>query len=266
MKKPIVLPLLLLLLMAAFAGGCSKEYSASGFTKFTPEEDSFNLTVNFTPMVDTLKLHFDSVYHNFWKEEYSVSAFKFYVCKFDLINTDSNRVYHVNTDKYFLVDAADSTTWAVKLLATPFTYNRISFLIGVDSARNVSGAQTGALDPAKGMFWSRTEGYIMAKLEGSSPLSPSGNKIQYHIGGFLRDSSVLRKPTLLFPFGQYLKIDSLPGKKSIVNINADVNDWFFNPHQIKIATTPSCTSQGLMAKDISENYSKMFSVSAVINN
>ena len=266
MKKPLILPLLLILLTAVIAVSCSKEYSASGFTKTTPREDSFNLTVNFTPMVDTLRLSFDSVYRNFWKEEYSVSAFKFYVCKFDLINTDSNRVYHLNSDKYFLIDAADSTTWAVKLLATPFTYNRISFLIGVDSARNISGEQTGALDPANGMFRSRSEGYVMAKLEGSSPLSPEGNKIQYHIAGFSRDSSVLRKPTLLFPFGQYLKIDSLPGKKSIVNINADVNDWFFNPHQIKIATRPSCTTQGLLAKDISENYSKMFSVDTVINN
>ena len=266
MKNQLLLPLLFILLIAAFSS-CSKEYSASGFTKAIPKEDSFNLTVNFIPMVDTLRLSFDSVYHNYWDEKYTVSAFKFYVSKFDLINTDSNRVYHLNTDKYFLVDAADSTTWAVKLMGSPFTYNRISFLIGVDSVRNVSGAQTGALDPANGMFWTWSSGYIMAKLEGNSPLSSqANNKIEYHIGGFSGDNNVLRKPTLLFPFGESLVITTTAGRKSIINIGADVNAWFSNPHQIKIAITPACTTPGLMAKDISENYSKMFSVTEVINN
>jgi hypothetical protein len=45
----------------------------------------------------------------------------------------------------------------------------IRFLLGVDSARNVSGIQTGALDPARGMFWTWNSGYVMAKIEGSSP-------------------------------------------------------------------------------------------------
>jgi hypothetical protein len=264
MKKHLLLPILCIVIIAVLAASCSKEYSATGIAK-KPTEDSFNLTVHFTPMVDTLAFHFDSTYNNYWKESYSVSAFKFYVSKFDLINTDSGRVYHVNTYKYFLVDAADSTTWAVKLLAVPFTYNRISFLIGVDSLRNVSGSHTGALDSANGMFWSGTSGYIMAKLEGHSPLSSlAGNTIAYQIGGFSGDNNVLRTPTLLFPFGQFLQITA--GRKSIINIDADVNAWFYNPHQIKIENIPSCTTPGLMAKDISENYSKMFSVSAVINN
>ncbi len=266
MKNQFKIFLYFIILAAAFAG-CSKEYSASGIAKSTtPLEDSFNLTINFIPMVDTLKLSFDSTYRNFWKEEYKVSAFKFYVSKFDLINTDSGRTYHIDTAKCFLVDAADSTTWAVKLLAPAFTYNRISFLIGLDSARNMSGKQTGAMDPKKGMFISKTEGYTMAKLEGSSPMSSQSNQIVYSISGFTGDNSVLRKPTLLFPFGNYLQVSSSAGSKNIININANTNAWFFNPHQIKISTVPSCTSPGLMAKDISENYSKMFSVDTVINN
>ncbi len=264
MKRPSLPIVLFAALTVLLAGSCSKEYSASGVAK-APVEDSFNLTIRFPPMVDTLKLHFDSVYHNFWDEPYSVSAFKFYVSKFDLINTDSNRVYHLNTDKYFLVDAADSASQSVKLLATPFTYNRISFLIGVDSLRNVSGMQTGALDPAKGMFWSKTSGYIMARLEGHSAVSAmAANAISYQVGGFAGDSNALRKPTLLFPFGQYLQITA--GKRSVVNVDADINAWFYNPHQIKIKTTPSCSTPGPLSNDISENYSSMFTVTAVINN
>lgn len=259
--KNLLLPILFISGMIILGSSCTKEYSASGIPK-APEEDSFNLTIHFTPMVDTTRLHFDSSYTNYWKEKYTVSTFKFYVSKFDLINTDSNRTYHLNTDKYYLVDAADSTTWDVKLLAQPFIYNRISFLIGVDSARNVSGSQKGALDPAKGMYWSASAGYIMAKLEGRSPVAP-GNAFQYNIGGFSRDSSVLRKPTLLFPFGQFLQITA--GKKSVINADANVNAWFFNPRQVKLKETPTCNSPGPLAVSISENYSKMFNVTAVLN-
>jgi len=264
MKKQHLSSFLIIIILTAFAAGCSKEYSASGYKTPGQTSNSFNLSINFTPVVDSNKLSFDSTYTNFWDEPYSVSAFKFYVCKFDLINTDSGTVYHINPDKYFLIDAADSTTWSVKLASVPFRYNRISFLIGVDSIRNVSGAQTGALDPAKGMFWTWNNGYIMAKLEGNSPLSSlTNNKIEYHIGGFKGTENVLRTPTLLFPFGQFSEI--LATKKSAINITANVNAWFYNPHELTIQDNPACTTPGLMAKDISENYSKMFTVTSIVN-
>jgi hypothetical protein len=80
-----------------------------------------------------------------------------------MINTDSGRVFRISANKYFLVDFSDTTTTTLKLTILPYLYNRLSFVIGVDSARNVSGAQTGALDPANGMFWTWNTGYIMAK-------------------------------------------------------------------------------------------------------
>ena len=262
MKNHLILPILCLLVIAA-SSSCSKEYSASGFTKTITKEDSFNLVINFTPIVDTVRLRFDSVYRNFWNEKYKISAFKFYVSNFDLINSDSGRTYHLDTGKCFLVNAADSTTWSVKLLATPFTYNRISFLIGIDSAHNLNAKQTGALDPANGMFWGGSAGYIMAKLEGNA--EKSGTAFTYQIGGFSGADNVLRKPTLLFPYGQFLTISATPGSQSVLNINANANAWFFNPRQVKIETTPSCTAPGLLAHSISENYSNMFSVDTVMS-
>ena len=261
MKNLYVLPLLFILIMAAVSG-CSKEYSASGIpAKTTPKEDSFNLVINFAPMVDTLLLNFDSTYTNYWDEDYKVSAFKFYVSNFDLINTDSGRAYHLDTAKYFLVDAADSTTWTVKLLATPFTYDRISFLIGIDSAHNINNSKKDAFDPAKGMFWSASAGYIMAKFQGASE---SGTAFDYQIGGFTGPDNVLRKPTLLFPYGQFLTVSATAGSQSIININADAGAWFYNPRQIKIETTPTCTLPGPLAHSISENYSNMFSVDTIM--
>ena len=40
--------------------------------------------------------------------------------------------------------------------------------LGVDSLRNVTGVQTGALDPAMDMYWTWNTGYVMAKLEAAA--------------------------------------------------------------------------------------------------
>jgi hypothetical protein len=261
MKIPFILVCLSGSLMLLTAGGCKKEYSASGYV---PPPDNTNLVLNFRPVADSLPLSLDSTYSNFWEEPFQVKSFKFYICQVDLINTDSNLVIHVSGDNHYLVDAADSNTWSIKLIAFPFRYNRISFLIGVDSLNNVGGARTGALDPAMGMFWNSQMGYIMAKLEGISPSSPQPNHLfQYDIGGFSGTSSCLRKPTLLFPYGQFSQI--VAHQKSVIHISADVQAWFYNPHDLKISMTPACTTPGPMARDISENYSKMFTVTSISN-
>jgi hypothetical protein len=255
--------ILTMIIVVLASASCKKEYSASGGKKSAVKED-YNMRIDFKPMVDTLLLKLDSTYKNYFDEPYRISQFKFYVSQFDLINTDSNKVYNVNHDKYFLIDAADSTTWSAKLSVAPFRFNRIAFTIGVDSAKNVSGAQTGALDPAKGMFWTWNSGYIMAKLEGISSVSSLPNqKFEYHIGGFKGSENALRRPLLLFPFGQFSEI--VPDKKSIITIQANANAWFYNPHDIKIEETPACTTPGVLAKSIAENYTKMFTVVDIKN-
>lgn len=259
-KLPSALVIAVISLLS-LAGSCSKENSGSGSNK---PVDSFNLVIYFKPVADTALLRYDSTYRNYWKEKYSVSNFKYYISHINLTNTDSNLTKQINDDKYFLVDAADSLKCLVRLSVAPYRYNRISFTIGVDSAHNVGGAQTGALDPANGMFWTWSSGYVMAKLEGNSSVSSLvNNKMEYHIGGFRGDSSVLRKPVLLFPYGKYLEIRT--GSKASMTITANVNAWFYNPHELKIANTPSCTTPGQMAVAIAENYSKMFTVTTITN-
>lgn len=240
---------------------CKKEYSAED-VPIPPVVKDHNILLRFKPVVDTNDLEFGTTYRNFFKENYAVTTFKFYVHGIELINTDSNRVFKITADKYFLVDFADSNTAQIKLTVQPYKYNRISFVIGVDSARNVSGAQTGALDPAKGMFWTWNTGYIMAKLEGTSGAAPGG-RFEYHIGGFSGVDNVIRKPVLLFPFGEI--IDLKPEKSTEIVVTANANSWFFNPHDVKLSENPVCTTPGPLAKQISENYSKMFTVISVIN-
>ena len=240
---------------------CKKEYSLENSGK--PAKD-YNLTLQFKPVVDTVPLKFDTSYLNRYDEMYKVSAFKFYISDIALVNTDSNISYKIKREEYYLVDFSDSLSTLLKLKAVPFKYNRISLTVGVDSTHNVSGAQSGALDPAKGMFWTWNSGYIMAKLEGTSPQSiQPGNKIEYHIGGFKGTENAIRKVTLLYPFAMELNVSD--STISNMTVTANSNAWFYNPHEIKISNNPVCTTPGDMAKNISENYSKMFTVVEIKN-
>ena len=48
-------------------------------------------------------------------------------------------------------------------------------------------------------------------------------------------------------------------------ITCDANDWFFNPWDIKIVDNPVITTPGLLATQVAENYSKMFTIDSVSN-
>lgn len=252
--------LCMLLLFITAIISCQKEL------KFDAEPvQDHNLILKFKPVVqyDSVPLEFGQSYTNYFKEPYTPTAFKFYIHNIELINTDSGKVFSLADDKYYLVDFADSASTEIKIGVFPYVYNRISFTLGVDSAQNVSGAQTDALDPALGMFWTWNTGYIMAKLEGTSSKSPQAGKFEYHIGGFDSANSVIKKPYLLFPFAQNL--DMKAGSTSQMFITADANDWFYNPWDIKIADNPVVTTPGELAKQVAENYSKMFTVDSVFN-
>jgi hypothetical protein len=252
--------LCLVLLLGTAVISCQKELH---FDK-EPEKDH-NLILKFKPIVqfDSIPLVFGKTYNNPFKEPFIPTAFKFYIHNIQMINTDSGKVFRLANDKYYLVDFADSASTEIKITIQPYVYNRISFTIGVDSAQNVSGAQTGALDPALGMFWDRDKGYIMAKLEGTSPRSPHG-KFEYHIGGFSGADNVVKKWEGLFRYPSNLELKA--GKTSEVYIKCDAFDWFWNPWDIKIADNPTITSPGELAKHVAENYSqKMFSIDSVFN-
>lgn len=261
MKLSSGMRLILMGLLLTGIVSCQKELHFDA----VPEQDH-NLVLHFKPVVqyDSVDLQFEQPYVNFFGQTFRVSTFKFYIHGIALINTDSNRVFRISADKHFLVDCKDSASSRVQISVLPFTYNRIAFIVGVDSARNVSGAQTDALDPANGMFWSWNSGYVMAKLEGTSPASTGpGNRFEYHIGGFSGPDNVIKEVTLLFPIGQ--AIDLKPGKTTELTIAADVYDWFYNPHDIRLDVVHFIHSPGPLARQVSENYSKMFTVVDIVN-
>lgn len=256
-KKIIHLTVFSFFLFIIFTG-CQHELSVdqAGISK------SFNVKIIFKPVVDRAPLQFNKPYQNSYQETYSVEAFKFYITGIQLVNALSNKMYELSRNEYFLIDASDAGSTTIALEALPGKYDQVAFTIGVDSIRNVSGAQTGALDPGKGMFWTWNSGYIMAKLEGTSPVSNQpNNKFEYHIGGFREPVNVVWKVRVAFPLGQ--AIDFLPETTQTITLSADVNAWFNHSNKISIAANPVCMTPGDLAIKIAQNYSGMFTVTDI---
>jgi hypothetical protein len=201
-------------------------------------------------------------YINANHDTFSVSLFRYYVSNIRLKKSDGS--YYAETESYHLVDAKDSVnTCRITLKDVPVgTYVSAELTIGVDSARNCSGAQTGDLDPAKDMFWSWNQGYIFMKVEGySSSAAPSnGHNIEYHIGGFKNQYNNARKVTL--PLSASLQVVTDHSPK--IMLKADLLEVFRTPTVISFSATPTIASPN-SAVPLANNYADMFTVAAVIN-
>jgi len=62
--------------------------------------------------------------------------------------------------------------------------NKISLLFGIDSAIQVGGVGTGALDPLRGMYWTWQTGYVQWKMEGAIRVDGVESPMELHLGGF----------------------------------------------------------------------------------
>ncbi|HRE51937.1 MAG TPA: hypothetical protein PK339_10970 [Flavitalea sp.] len=222
--------------------------------------DRGELKIVFQHVVKDAPLSFGDEYLNDWGERYNVHSFKYYIHDIQLISAEGDAV-SVSSD-YFLVDEGLPASKQLELSAPEGLYNAIVYTIGVDSARNVSGAQTGALDPTLGMFWTWNTGYVMAKLEGHSPASPGVNQeFSYHVGGFKWPYITIKQVMLLPPDTQAFEVSKK--KLSTLNIRADVNAWFSYHIPIRIAENPASHAPGELAKKLADNYEGMFSVSSI---
>lgn len=234
------------------AVACRKESSNE-----VEQEDTGNVTLAFSHDVRGMPLNFTDEFTNDYGEEYTVNRFKYYIHDISLIN-DTTAISI--SPEYYLVNEEVAASKKISLSTPVRTYQGISFLLGVDSVRNVSGAQTGALDPAHGMFWTWASGYITAKLEGHSPASTlSGQLFTYHVGGYKLPHVSYRRITLPFSENMIVAKDTA----ITVAIAADINTWFSRIHPIRIGTNPACHSPGQLANDIADNYEGMFSIKEI---
>jgi len=117
-------------------------------------------------------------------EELRFTKLRYYISNIELQNANGDT--WKEEESYHIVDAENMSSGEVELELSDLpggSYTGISYMIGVDSLRNVSGAQEGALDPAENMFWSWNTGYIFIKAEGESNMTSNGS-FTYHLGGF----------------------------------------------------------------------------------
>ena len=130
---------------------------------------------------------------------------------------------------YHLIDFSDSATTRIELPVTAgIIYNGIQFQMGIDSADQNRGAQSGALDPAKGMFWTWNSGYINVKIEGNSPLSRQPAHIfEYHIGGYRDNYNTVWQIKLYSTNDQTFLISK--EKKIMIEIGIDLDYLFDGP-------------------------------------
>lgn len=145
-----------------------------------------------------------NLYHPMTGDTLNYSTFKHYISNVTLVKADGST--WSPDESYHLLDVSDPSSLILQFDDVPNgTYTSLTLTLGVDSARNVSGAQTGALDPANGMFWSWNSGYIMIKAEGTSPQSGSGT-FGYHLGGFSGEHSAIAVRNLPFPAGESVTV------------------------------------------------------------
>ena len=214
----------------------------------------FKNTVSGIPlMLDSAK------YKNLFGEPFTVTKFKYYISNVSLENNSGKQV---ENEGYHLVDARDSTSLSFSYPVAEGKYQDLVFLLGVDSIRNCSGAQTGALDPMNDMFWTWNSGYVMAKLEGASDSSKSMRRMEYHIGGYKANENVVQRISL----HAQTNIVINERKETIIVIETDLGKSWRDIDKITIAEKSICTTPGSLAKRIAANYSSMFSLQSISNN
>jgi hypothetical protein len=177
--------------------------------------------------------------------------------------TDDKGNKFTEPESYHLVMAGDPFSLSFSIENVPAgNYILMDFLIGVDSVRNFSGAQSGALDPKYGMIWSWSTGYIMAKMEGTSPAAVNTSGIiAYHIAGYKGVHKVLRNVKLPFPQAAKISKTTEPS----VELQSDLLTWFRAPGFKDFATTPGISNEGPAAAAMADNYSSMFRITKVNN-
>jgi hypothetical protein len=222
-------------------------------SKEASKEKAYPLTLVFQNRVDSQLLSLDSTYTNPQGETFQVRNFRYYIA--NIMVEDDGPIAHKYSlaNPYFLIDERKPESKSITIQVPFQNISSLRFSIGVDSALNVSGVQTGALDPANGMFWTWNSGYIFAKLEGTSPQSKaSQHGFTYHIGGFRTGENAIRQ--VMLSVGKTLT----PNKPTTITIAANVNAWFGTG--VTVAGLPSVMQPGPPAMQIADNYSRMFGV------
>jgi hypothetical protein len=224
----------------------------------TPETPSETPTPTPTAETGTLKINFGHLWESenlVLQNKYAVGSdtiqptmLKYYVSNISLKNSSGNTYKIPNS--YHIINAENPTLSTINLTNIPKdTYIEISYLIGVDSLRNVSGSQSGALDPINGMFWTWSTGYIFFMIEAN--VLPSSTQLRHHNGGFkLPYNNIIQKS---FTFnGETLNINK--NAQPQINFDFDFKSYFTTPNQLSFVNDLNAMQPSKTQK-MAENFS-----------
>lgn len=228
-----------------------------------PVTPTGSMKINFENMVDTVELEFGTKYLNANGDTFTVNKFNYYISNIVVTKNDNSTWAEPNS--YHLVQASEPASSLITLSNMPLgSYKSLSFMLGVDSTRNCSGAQDGDLAQNKNMFWSWTTGYIMLKLEGSSPKSAATDKsITLHMGGYYGENKAQRDVKLDFTGG--VTADVTESAIPLVHLSADVSKIMKGQNTINLANDYFLMSAGPKVKKFADNYAKMISFEHIHN-
>jgi hypothetical protein len=120
-----------------------------------------------------------------------LKTFRFYI--HDIRCKEKGREVWSSSNTHYLFDSEISPTLDILTDAQLLSaVDEISFVIGVDSTLQSSGAQGGALDPIQGMYWTWQSGYIHWKLEGEYAQDTISEVLTWHVGGYRSPNNTLR--------------------------------------------------------------------------
>lgn len=176
------------------AASCKKETTT---TEPTDETGTLTVQLDYVWAMSLVDFNLNETYYQpMTGDTLTYTTFKHYLSNFELLRADGTT--WTAEESYHLANLADPSSLSIDFSEIPAgDYVAIRFLCGVDSARNVAGSQTGALDPANEMFWSWNSGYIMIKAEGTSPQSSTGS-FAYHLGGFTGEDKAITEREINF--------------------------------------------------------------------
>jgi hypothetical protein len=213
-----------------------------------------DLVIKFRHKIGNKQLYlFDSIYLNAFSEPFVVNRLKYYVTNISVKGAGGSERLQKATH---LIDESDSISKIIQFYRPNLPLQSIEFTIGVDSAKNFSGVQTGVLDPINGMFWTWNNGYVFAKLEGISDSSTAPlNTFGFHVGGYKGNQNAARKIKLEFNS----KLETI---KEII-IDVDILKWFNGVHKTSISQSPISHQPGKLAMQLADNVATMFSIAEV---
>ena len=159
----------MIILLLTITGACSKTEAP------TPDEEKTGqFSIEFDNIMGEETLSFEPrVYKNAKGESFRIKLLQYFISNIKLYKADGSSYTVPQDDSYFLVNAADRTTRFTKVKVPEGNYEKVEFVIGVDSARSSMPVEkrTGVLsfNPEEGhegggMYWGWNSGLSLIHI------------------------------------------------------------------------------------------------------